>query len=86
MHEIELDGTVVHFTSRTVPEKEIEETQSEGIYIKLMYLLILLIIYWLCLAVADESGLCEKYAADIDVLIGLHSIKPIEINVMFVCI
>lgn len=31
----------------------------------------------------DESGLCEKYAADIDVLVGLHSTKPIEINVMF---
>lgn len=41
VHEIELDGTVVHLTSRTVPEKEIEETHSKGIYMKLMYTLIL---------------------------------------------
>lgn len=35
VHEIELDGTVVHLTSRTVPEKEIEESDLKGIYTKL---------------------------------------------------
>jgi len=61
VHEIELDGTVVRLTSRTVPEKEEEECPKDE--------------------VVDESGLCEKYADDIDLLVKLHSTKSIEINV-----
>lgn len=35
------------------------------------------------LDVIDESGLCEKYAGDIDKLIESHSSKQIEIGVIF---
>lgn len=35
VHEITLDGTVVHLTSRTVPEKEDEEDcHIDGVYKK----------------------------------------------------
>ncbi|XP_025418895.1 pseudouridylate synthase 7 homolog isoform X2 [Sipha flava] len=60
VNEIDLDGNIVRLTSRTVPEKELEEPCKND--------------------VIDESGLCEKYAEDIDKLIESHSSKQIEIS------
>lgn len=39
VNEIELDGTIVRLTSRTVPEKEDEICPIEGIYITLTYMI-----------------------------------------------
>lgn len=38
VHEITLDDTVVHLKSRTVPEKEDEDSPTEGIHFKLEFL------------------------------------------------
>lgn len=37
----------------------------------------------MCLDVIDESGLCEKYAVDIEKLLKSHSSKQVEISVIF---
>lgn len=33
VHEITLDGTIVHLTSRTVPEKEDDDCHVDGAYL-----------------------------------------------------